>query len=151
MAVLDVLNANNATFCIFITWSGILLIKVMLMTIVTVYHRFKNNASMNPEDVFWNKNFEVKINDDVERVRRAHLNDLENVVPFIIICFLFILSEPNEIFASWLIRIVGLSRIAHSIIYVCQVQQPFRAICFYITYVISLYMILSSIVYFIKL
>jgi glutathione S-transferase len=106
---------------------------------------------MNPEDVFFNKSFEVKMHDDVERVRRAHLNDLENVVPFIIICFLFILSEPNEIFASWLIRIVGLSRIAHSIIYLCQVRQPFRAICFYITYVISLYMVLSSIVYFIKL
>lgn len=116
-----------------------------------IYTFLSIQASMNPEDIFFNKNFEVKLDDDVERVRRAHLNDLENIVPFIIICFLFVLSEPNEMFAGWLIRVVGISRIAHSIVYLSKVRQPFRAICFYFMYVPSLYMVLSSIVYFIKL
>jgi glutathione S-transferase len=113
--------------------------------------RQRMQVSLNEEDKFFNKNFEVKTHDDVERIRRAHLNDLENLVPFFLIGLMFIFTEPNEIFAAWLFRIVGITRIAHSCIYVFKVRQPFRAICFYITYVILLYMILSSIVYFIRL
>lgn len=170
MAVLDVLSASNELFCIYITWSCILMIKMLAMSVVTVYYRFKNKvrpfwcvlkiylkyfqniqASMNPEDVFFNKNFEVKQDDEVDRVRRSHLNDLENILTFILLGLCFIFTEPNLVFASWLFRIAGISRIAHSFIYVCKVRQPFRAMAYYITYVICLYMALSSIVYFFSL
>jgi glutathione S-transferase len=113
-----------------------------------------SQAMVNPEDTFFSflwKKLELKTDDDVERVRRAHLNDLENILAFILISLLFILSQPNEMFAAWLFRIVGIARIAHSIIYVCKVPQPFRAIFFYITYIITLFMALSSIVYFFKI
>lgn len=117
---------------------------------------FKKNilnvqASMNPEDVFFNKSFEVKQDDEVDRVRRSHLNDLENILTFILLGLCFIFTEPNLAFASWLFRIAGISRIAHSFIYVCKVRQPFRAMAYYIPYVICLYMALSSIVYFFRL
>lgn len=45
MAVSDVLNANNELFNIYITWSGILLIKTFLISLLTVYHRRKNKVS----------------------------------------------------------------------------------------------------------
>lgn len=45
MAVLDVLNANHELFQIYVTWCGILVIKTLLMAVLTVYHRRKNNVS----------------------------------------------------------------------------------------------------------
>lgn len=109
---------------------------------------FSSQAVSNPEDTAVRKAFEVKTAEEVERVRRCHLNDLENILAFVFLGFFFILSSPNMIFASWLIRIAALARIAHSCIYLLQVRQPFRAISFYIMYIISLFMGLSSIVYF---
>lgn len=106
----------------------------------------------NLEDCCLGKGFEVKTHEDVERCRRAHLNDLENVIPFVIIGLLFILTEPHAGIASWLFRIVGVARILHSVFYaVHPVRQPTRAILHYIAYTISLYMTLSSIVYFFRL
>lgn len=105
----------------------------------------------NPEDCCLGKDFEVKTHEDVERCRRAHLNDLENVIPFIIIGLLFILTEPNVKVGAWLFRIVGIVRILHSIFYAIHpVRQPTRAILHYIAYVISLYMTLSFVVYFFR-
>lgn len=105
----------------------------------------------SPEDCCLGKGFEVKTHEDVERCRRAHLNDLENVVPFLIIGLIFIITEPHVGVASWLIRIVGVTRICHSIIYaVYPVRQPTRAILYYTSYIISLYMALSAIVYFFR-
>lgn len=46
MAVFDALNANNELFRVYITWSGILLIKIMLMSLLTVFQRFKNKVSL---------------------------------------------------------------------------------------------------------
>lgn len=107
---------------------------------------------ISPEDCVLGKGFEVKTHEDIERVRRAHLNDLENIVPFLIIGLFFILTEPNIDVACWLFRIVGVVRVAHSIVYaVYPIRQPARAICYYVVYIISLYMALSSIVYFFRL
>jgi glutathione S-transferase len=105
-----------------------------------------------PEDCVLGKGFEVKTHEDVERVRRAHLNDLENILPFLVIGLFFILTEPHVIVSSWLFRIVGVTRIVHTIIYaIYPAPQPTRAILYYTAYVISLYMTLSSIVYFFKI
>ncbi|CRK96785.1 CLUMA_CG009938, isoform A [Clunio marinus] len=109
-------------------------------------------AVANPEDCALSKNFEVKTHEDVERCRRAHLNDLENVIPFLIIGLFFIFTEPHKTVASWLVRIIGVTRILHSIFYaVYPVRQPTRAILHYISYIINLYMCLSVVVYFFKI
>lgn len=106
-------------------------------------------AVISSEDCTLGKNFEVKTHEDVDRVRRAHLNDLENIIPFIIIGLFYIFTEPHIEVSSWLFRIVGICRIAHTVVYaIYPVPQPTRAILYYIVYVISLYMSLSIIVYF---
>lgn len=108
-------------------------------------------AMISPEDCNLGKGFEVKTHEDVERCRRAHLNDLENILPFLIIGIFFILTEPNVVVTCWLFRIVGVVRIAHSIVYaIYPVRQPTRAVLHYTGFVISLYMTMSSVVYFFK-
>lgn len=83
MAVFDALSVNNHAFCVYITWGGFLIIKMLLMSFLTAFFRTKKGAFANPEDVRGKDNVEVKKDEDVERVRRSHLNDLENIPAFL--------------------------------------------------------------------
>lgn len=44
MAIIDVLSVENEVFRGFVTWSLILLIKVLLMSVLTAFHRVKNGV-----------------------------------------------------------------------------------------------------------
>lgn len=59
---------------------------------------------------------EIKKDEKVERVRRGHLNDLENIPAFLIAAFFYILSEPSVQMALWLIRVAVIARILHTIV-----------------------------------
>ncbi|GAB1863360.1 glutathione transferase [Camponotus japonicus] len=72
-------------------WSSILVLKLLAMLPLTVRQRFGKNVFMNEEDVKLSGKGKVVFNDpDVERVRRAHRNDLENVLPWFIITYLWL-------------------------------------------------------------
>lgn len=116
-----------------------------------VYFRFapKIKAYENPEDIRGRENVEIKKDEDVERVRRAHLNDLENIPAFLLAGFFYVLTEPPVNLALWLFRIAVLARIGHTIVYaVHPVPQPARGICFMITMLITIFMIIANIVAF---
>src|SRR5690606_10154867 len=49
----------------------------------------------------------------VERVRRIHLNDLENVPFFLVAGFLYVLSEPPLLQAQWVLYGYVASRLLH--------------------------------------
>ena len=116
MGVIDALNFENEVLRGYITWGGLLLIKLLLMAFLTSVQRFRKGAFENPEDVSGRENVEIKKDDDVERIRRAHLNDLENIPAFLISGFFFVLTEPQPDLALWLFRVGVLSRIGHSIV-----------------------------------
>lgn len=107
-----------------------------IFDVVTLFQTFAN-----PEDLP-SKKMQVKMNDpNVERVRRAHLNDLENVIPFLLVSFLYVLTNPAAGLATMLIRVAALARFAHSFVYaVVVIPQPARAIAFAIPYFICFYM-----------
>ena len=48
---------------------------------------------------------------------RAHLNDLENILPFLITGFLFVLTDPNIVVAKWIFRVFTLARFSFTIGY----------------------------------
>lgn len=85
----------------------------------------------------FSKDKKVKIDEDVERVRRAHLNDIENIPAFITVAFFYMLTQPDEILAINLIRIAAIARIVHTYAYVfLQKHQPRGiawALCFGVT------------------
>lgn len=117
MAVWNALDYSNDAFRVYITWGGFLLIKILLMAFLTVFHRMRTGAVENEEDMKMRSVNEIKKDESVERVRRAHLNDLENCIPFLIAALFYIMSEPDQEVASWLIRIAVLSRFCHTIVY----------------------------------
>ena len=85
----------------------------------------------------------------MERVRRAHLNDLENVVPFLITGLLYVLTNPAAGLAIMLIRIAAIARIVHTIVYaVVVIPQPARALAFFACYGITIYMAIQSFFFF---
>ncbi|CAG9803736.1 unnamed protein product [Chironomus riparius] len=152
MAVADTLKYDNEIFRGYITWSGILLVKLLLMSFLTGINRIRKGAYENPEDIRGRENVELKKDEDVERVRRAHLNDLENIPAFLLAGFFYVLTEPNVDLALWLFRIAVLARIGHTIVYaIYPVRQPARGICFMICVFITLFMIIANIVAFFKI
>lgn len=58
----------------------------------------------------------IKKDENVERVRRAHLNDLENIPAFLIAALMYVMSEPQPDVALWLIRIAVIARFGHTIV-----------------------------------
>nr|XP_033806647.1 microsomal glutathione S-transferase 1 isoform X1 [Geotrypetes seraphini] len=96
-------------------------------------------AFANPEDAVHNikdesvKKF-VRFDDDVERVRRCHHNDLENIVPFVGIGLLYALSSPDLFMALIHFRIFTASRIYHTISYLIPLPQPNRGLGWMIGY-----------------
>lgn len=84
MNILNALSYDNVVFRVYITWGGLLLLKLMLMSFLTIFQRIRTGAVENPEDAANGENFEIKKDENVERVRRAHMNDLENIPPFLL-------------------------------------------------------------------
>lgn len=117
MLAFNTLNYANDAFRVYITWGGFLLIKVLLMAFITIIHRLRTGAVENDEDMKVRSTNEIKKDESVERVRRAHLNDLENCIPFLIAALFYIMSDPDPEVASWLIRIGVLSRYCHTLVY----------------------------------
>ncbi|TDG42100.1 hypothetical protein AWZ03_011470 [Drosophila navojoa] len=114
---LELLTLNNPVFKSFTFWAGVLVVKMLAMSLLTAIQRFKTKTFANPEDLMSPK-LKVKFDDpNVERVRRAHRNDLENILPFFAIGLLYTLTNPSAFLAINLFRAVGISRIVHTLVY----------------------------------
>ncbi|KAJ7425668.1 Microsomal glutathione S-transferase 1 [Willisornis vidua] len=124
---------DNEVFRAYATYTAIVLLKMMLMSLVTAYFRITRKAFVNPEDTAsFGKGDSAKkylrTDPDVERVRRGHLNDLENIVPFVGIGLLYALSGPDLSTALLHFRIFAGARILHTFAYLIPLPQPSRGI-----------------------
>ncbi|CAG9802170.1 unnamed protein product [Chironomus riparius] len=142
---MDNLSTVNPVFSTYVFYTAILVIKTLLMAVLTVIHRVKNKSVASIED---SPKGIVLFSKDVERQRRAHLNDLENIPIFIIVAFLYTLTSPTTFIAVNLIRLFTLSRIVHSFAYAIYPTQPTRGIVFGIGLLITLYMSLHVALFF---
>jgi len=143
------LSLENPVFKAFITYAVIVIVKTMLMSIVTALNRFKNKAFANPEDARGMKDKEggrlkPVTNLDVERVRRCHLNDLENVIPFVLIGLLYVATSPALSTALLHFRLFAGSRLFHSVAYLLPLPQPSRALGFFVGYLTTFSMAYSA-------
>ncbi|VTJ65535.1 Hypothetical predicted protein [Marmota monax] len=105
----------------------------------------ENPVFANPEDCESfgkgeNAKKYLRTDDRVERVRRAHLNDLENIVPFVGIGLLYSLSGPDLSTALLHFRLFVGARIYHTIAYLTPLPQPNRALAFFVGFGVTLSM-----------
>ncbi|KAK4884467.1 hypothetical protein RN001_000738 [Aquatica leii] len=149
MAVLN-MSLENPVFTCYLTYICILTLKMMLMSILTGMQRKKHQVLASPEDAKLSpgKNFK-KSHEDVDRVRRAHLNDLENIPIFMAVGYVYAMTNPSLTTAAMLFRIYTAARCIHTYVYAIHVvPQPARGIAWGIGFLIAGYMAVASICHF---
>ncbi|XP_035695229.1 microsomal glutathione S-transferase 1-like isoform X1 [Branchiostoma floridae] len=140
-----VLEFANPVFASYAAYAGLASMKMMGMMVVTVYYRRMKGVHANPEDTlftsFGAKDKAVVRTDhpDIERVRRLHLNDLENIPPFLVVGLLYVLTKPSSDVAVWHFRAFLASRLLHTACYLGGLQ-PWRSIFFVFGYVTTVSM-----------
>ena len=116
------MNISHELFSCYAFYSGLVLAKTLAMSFWTAKRRFANGAFANPEDVVGTPN-EVKANEEVERVRRCHQNDLENVLPFVLVGGLYLSTNPALATAKVVFRTFTAARYIHTFVYVFAVSN----------------------------
>ena len=121
---------SNPVFSSFAGYSSLALMKMLGMSVYTIVQRFRTSNFATPEDEIYKQlinRFGLSSNsvgistgnkiNAVERVRNNHLNDLENIIPFILIGLFYVGTRPKFDYALWHFRIFLLSRFLHTIAY----------------------------------
>ncbi|KAI4476927.1 hypothetical protein M0804_013107 [Polistes exclamans] len=140
---------NTEIMKVFGFWSSVLVLKMLAMMPLTARYRFQKQIFLNPEDVKLVKNSKVAFDDpDIERVRRNHRNDLENILPWFIITYIWLTTDPSPWLAGMLIKSFVISRILHTLSYAIFPQQPARVLSFGFGYSIMVYEVFSSLLYY---
>ncbi|KAH9496440.1 Microsomal glutathione S-transferase 1 [Bulinus truncatus] len=138
------LAMDNPVFRTFLGYAALVLLKTCLMSVITSMTRIKHKAFANEEDA---KSFssnktsrqpQLITNSAVERIRRCHLNDLENVLPFVLLGLLYVTTGPSLYYATLHFRVFAISRFLHTVVYLGSVPQPARALCFFVGFLVNI-------------
>ena len=110
--------------------AAILVLKMVLTGNAVGFSRVRKRVYISPEDyAFAGGRPAGGADEQIERLRRAHQNDLENVLPFLVLGFLYALTGPSYRLAWWLFVPFTAARVVHTIVYAAGVQ-PWRTIAF---------------------
>lgn len=125
---------ENPVFMHYAIAAALMVLKVMGQGWMTVYRMIKSDAGLvSPEDVAagpFNKNprpEQLEANDYVERSRRMHRNDLENIPAFWAAGLLLVAVAPPLWLALVLFYGFVLTRLAHTLAYATKRSHETRA------------------------
>ena len=81
--------------------------------------------------------------DAIERVRRAHQNDLENILPFFVVAVVYVSGDPS--FTAVVVCLVGFlaARVLHTIFYL-RAKAPHRSLAYIAGAAITAFMVVSA-------
>ena len=141
------LNMDNPVFVTYMIAAAIMILKIMGQGWMTVYRMLKVSAGFaSPEDLqtgLINRNpdpVQLELNDYVDRSRRMHRNDLENVPAFLACGLLFVIAGPSALLANILIYGFVGARLLHSLAYATKQSHEVRATLYTIGSVIVIVM-----------
>ncbi|RZF39691.1 hypothetical protein LSTR_LSTR012145 [Laodelphax striatellus] len=142
-------TTDNPVFSAYLFYCAVLVLKVLFMAPLTARQRLAKKIFANPEDTVLTPRSKVKYDDiDIERVRRAHLNDIENIPVFMVAALLYIATNPAYFLAVNLFRIFTIARIIHTFVYaVVVIPQPARALSWGAGYAATIYMAVQVILF----
>ncbi len=131
---MDKLTLTNPLFVAYTIAAAIMIIKVKSMSWLTVARMMKANGGFRaPEDAKRSPlnpkpdPAQLGKEESVERIRRIHLNDLENVPFFLVAGFLFILTDPPLLLAQVLLYGYVVTRLLHFLAYLTAQLHDIRA------------------------
>lgn len=145
---------ENPVFVTYVIAASLMVLKVMGQGWITVVRMMKvGGGFLNPEDKAkgWTnpkpRSGQLDPDDSVERSRRMHRNDLENIPMFLIAGLLFVLTEPSLWVAQWLFFGFVVTRLAHFWAYSTAKSHEIRATFFTIGSIIVIGMAVYTIIY----
>jgi len=125
---------ENPVFVTYMIASAIVILKLMGQGWMTVYRMLKINGGLaSPEDLrpgLFNRDprpEQLETNDYVERSRRMHRNDLENLPAFLACGLLFVAVGPPSLLANILMYGFVGARLAHTLAYATAQSHEMRA------------------------
>lgn len=117
---MDKLNLQNPLFATYVIAATLMILKAVGMSWLTVVRMMRARAGFrSPEDLRKTPlnpapdPRQLKPDERVERIRRIHLNDLENLPFFLAAGFLYIMTEPPLLLAQLLLYGYVASRFLH--------------------------------------
>jgi len=121
---MDQLNLQNPLFATYAIAATIMILKAASMSWLTVVRMMQVKGGFrSPEDIKKTPlnpepdPQQLQPNEAVDRVRRIHLNDLENIPFFLVSGFLFVLTEPSLHVAQALFYGYVVTRLLHFVAY----------------------------------
>lgn len=145
------LTLQNPVFATYVVAACIMILKAVAMSWLTVVRMMGANAGFrSPEDAKktpLNPNprpGQVGPNESVDRIRRIHLNDLENIPFFLVAGLLFVTTAPDLLLAQWLFYGYVVSRLLHFIAYLTAQIHEVRATLWTVGSVILIYMTVAT-------
>ena len=131
---MSTLTMQNPVFVIYMIAAALMVLKVMGQGWVTVYRMLKVGGGWaSPEDLksgLINRQpnpSQMEINDYVDRSRRIHRNDLENIPAFLAVGILFVIAGPSTMLAGVLMYGFVVARLLHTLAYTTQQSHEVRA------------------------
>jgi len=128
------LTLTNPVFVTYAVAASIMVLKIMLQGWITVVRMMANQGGfVSPEDMKAGpanpkpRPGQLDLNDDVDRSRRIHRNDLENIPAFLAIGLLFVLIAPPLAAAQWLLYGFVAARLMHFVAYSTAQRHEVRA------------------------
>jgi glutathione S-transferase len=153
MTAMDKLSLHNPLFTTYLVAASILILKALAMSWLTVYRMMREKAGFRaPEDLLktrLNPNphpAQLDPNEKVERIRRIHLNDLENIPFFLVSGLLFVLTDPSLWVARALLYGYVVSRLLHFAAYLSAQTHDLRANLWTVGSLILIYMTARTLV-----
>lgn len=132
---MDAFTLTNPVFVTYAIAASLMVLKIMLQGWITVARMIKNDAGLvNPEDIKpgpANRNprpEQLQPLDDVDRSRRIHRNDLENIPAFLAVGLLFVAIAPPLAAAQWLMYGFVAARLLHAVAYSTAQRHEVRAV-----------------------
>ncbi|XP_056258707.1 prostaglandin E synthase [Seriola aureovittata] len=122
---------RNEVFSCFVFYGVLLLIKMYIIAIITGQVRLRKKAFANPEDALRHGGLQYHREDPyVERCRRAHINDMENIFPFLFLGAIYSLTGPSLPVARLHFLVFFLGRVLHTVAYLLALRAPTRSLAY---------------------
>lgn len=153
---MSLLTMDNPVFVTYAIAAAIMVLKIMGQGWMTVYRMMKIDAGWaTPEDMrggLINRNprpGQLEPNDYVERSRRMHRNDLENIPAFLACGLLFVAAAPSVLLASILMYGFVGARLLHTLAYATgqshEVRATFYTIGSVVVIVMAVYVLVATV------
>lgn len=113
--------SGSALLAVFAVVCALLVLKAQVLGAVTAATRGRLKKFINPEDAVWLGGEHANPDDErVQRIFRAHRNDLENLLPFFVGGTIYILSGAATTAGAAYFGVFLLARYAHTFAYLKQ-------------------------------